>query len=298
MKFGNVDNPGEIDFTLPADHPDTAKVLKKSKSKEFKAHVGCAKWNKKDLKNFYPKGTKDEFGYYASQFNCIELNATFYRLFPAKQFENWKAEAPDGFRFFPKIGQSISHFRRLKDVEELVDVTVSRYSLLEETLGMTFLQMHNNFGPKDIDRVKNFTALWKYDMPLAMEFRHKDWFADEAVADDINAHMAENGITHVLVDTAGRRDMLHMRLTTPKAFIRYVGANHPTDYNRLDDWIDRIADWKDQGLQELNFFVHQNVELESPLLSAYFIERLNKRIGTDLAVPQTLIPVPVNPESA
>jgi hypothetical protein len=87
---------------------------------------------------------------------------------------------------------------------------------------------------------------------------------------------------------------MHMRLTSPKAFVRYVGANHPTDYNRLDGWIERIAAWKDQGLQELNFFVHQNVELESPLLSAYFIERLNKRIGTDLPIPQTLIPVPDN----
>lgn len=27
MKFGSVTNPGEIDFTLPADHPDTSTVL-------------------------------------------------------------------------------------------------------------------------------------------------------------------------------------------------------------------------------------------------------------------------------
>lgn len=292
MKFGNVPNPEEIDFTIPADHPDTAKVLKKAKSTDLTASVGCAKWNKKDLKNFYPKGTKDELDYYSSQFNCIELNATFYRLFPPSTFEKWKENTPDGFKFFPKFGQDISHFRRLKDVESQVEENVSRFSLLEEKLGMPFLQMHNNFGPKDFDRVKAFIDRWVYDMPLAVEFRHTDWYNNPDVSGELYPLLEAKGITNVIVDTAGRRDLMHMRLTSPKAFIRYVGANHPTDYNRLDDWIERIAAWKDQGLQELNFFVHQNVELESPLLSAYFIERLNKRLGTDQPIPKTLIPVP------
>ena len=295
MKFGNVDNPEEIDFTIPADHADTAKVLQNSKSKDFTASVGCAKWNKADLKNFYPKGTKDELAYYSSQFNCIELNATFYRLFPPSTFEKWKENTPDGFKFFPKFGQDISHFRRLKDVESLVEENVSRFSLLEEKLGMPFLQMHNNFGPKDFDRVKAFIERWVYDMPLAVEFRHTDWYNNPDVSGELYPLLESKEITNVIVDTAGRRDLMHMRLTSPKAFVRYVGANHPTDYNRLDGWIERIVAWKDQGLQELNFFVHQNVELESPLLSAYFIERLNNRIGTDLPIPKTLIPVPAGP---
>jgi uncharacterized protein YecE (DUF72 family) len=81
---------------------------------------------------------------------------------------------------------------------------------------------------------------------------------------------------------------MHMRLTTPTAFIRWVGANVPeSDRRRLDEWVERIATWKKQGLRELNFFVHQNAEKESPLLAAYFIERLNKRIGTELQVPET-----------
>ena len=112
MKFGQVPNPEEIDFTIPADHVDTKRVLAKSKAKDLKIYVGCAKWNKADLKNFYPKGTKDELGYYSTQFNCIELNATFYRLFPATQFEKWRETVPDGFKFFPKLGQDISHWGR------------------------------------------------------------------------------------------------------------------------------------------------------------------------------------------
>jgi hypothetical protein len=95
MKFGSVTNPEVIDFTLPSDHPDTFSCLKKSRSKQLKVYVGCAKWNKSDLKGFYPKGTKDELTYYAKQFNSIELNATFYRLFPTETFTKWKNSVPD-----------------------------------------------------------------------------------------------------------------------------------------------------------------------------------------------------------
>lgn len=287
MKFGQVDKPEEIDFTIPKDHPDTKRVLEKRRSKTLKAYVGCAKWNKSDLKNFYPKGTKDELGYYSSQFNCIELNATFYKLFPASQFEKWKETTPDGFKFFPKIGQDISHWGRLKDTEEKVDQFVENASHLQEKMGMPFLQMHNNFGPKDFDRVRAFVGNWKYDIPLAIEFRKTDWYNDAEVSAALYELLESNGIANVLVDTAGRRDLMHMRLTTPTAFIRWVGANHKSDYSRLDEWIKRIASWEKLGLNELYFFVHQNVEKESPLLAAYFIEKLNKKIGTDLAIPET-----------
>ena len=288
MKFGQVPDPEEIDFTIPDDLSDTTKMLAKTKGGEMSIHIGCAKWNKTDLKGFYPKGTKDELGYYSSQFNCIELNATFYRLFPTTTFEKWYSTTPDGFKFFPKLEQSISHFRRLKDVEEIVDHNVSNMSHLQEKLGMPFLQLHNNFAPKDMERVVAFAENWKYDVPLAMEFRHTDWYNNPEISSELYELLEKHKITNVLVDTAGRRDLMHMRLTTPNAFIRWVGANHETsDRERLDEWVERIADWKEQGLTELNFFVHQNIEKESPLLSAYFIERLNKRIGTDLHVPQT-----------
>lgn len=288
MKFGQVDNPQDINFAIPPDKEESKVVLSKSRGGNLDIKVGCAKWNKTDLKGFYPKGTKDELGYYSTQFNSIELNATFYRLFPATTFEKWYDTVPKDFLFFPKLEQTISHFKRLKDVEEVVDNNVNNMSHLKEKLGMPFLQMHNNFGPKDFDRVRAFVDNWKYDIPLAMEFRHTDWYNDPNVSEQLYDLLESNGITNVLVDTAGRRDLMHMRLTTPTAFVRWVGANHESDYARLDEWVKRVADWKKHGLTKLYFFVHQNIEKESPLLSAYFVKELNKKIGIDLHVPKTL----------
>ncbi|GAL64934.1 hypothetical protein JCM19300_424 [Algibacter lectus] len=118
MKFGSVTNPDTIDFTLPQDHIDTKRILNTVKDDNMPdIYVGCAKWNRADLKGFYPRGTKDELKYYASQFNSIELNATFYRIFPAEQFETWYNKTPEGFKFFPKLNQEISHYKRLQNVE-------------------------------------------------------------------------------------------------------------------------------------------------------------------------------------
>lgn len=289
MKFGQVDNPGEIDFTLPNDAPETKKVLSAaSKEGDFEVYVGCAKWNRQDLKGFYPRGTKDELAYYATQFNAIELNATFYHSPTREQVTTWRNKTPDGFRFYPKITNTISHFRRLQNIKQPLTVFCDAVSRFEDRLGITFLQLHDNFAPKNMDRLTAFVEQFPKGIPLAVEVRNEAWVLDKGASDAFFKLLEEHKHTAIIVDTAGRRDLLHMRLTTPAAFIRYVGANHPSDYTRLDDWLERIKKWRKEGLQSLHFFVHQNIEKESPLLSAYFIEKLNKAFGLELKVPEAL----------
>ncbi|WP_304144320.1 DUF72 domain-containing protein [Mesoflavibacter zeaxanthinifaciens] len=286
MKFGSVTNPEDIDFTLPKDHKDTKHVLNLVKDdNEPEIYVGCAKWNRADLKGFYPRGTKDELEYYSSQFNSIELNATFYRIFPPEQFKKWREKTPSNFKFFPKLNQEISHWKRLNEVKDVVDNYLYSAVNLQEKLGTIFLQMHNNFAPKDFNRVVSFIEDWPKEIPLAVEFRHTDWYNDPTVSEELFQLLETNNISNVIVDTAGRRDLMHMRLTNPTAFVRYVGANHPTDYTRLDDWVERLKTWKTQGIKEIDFFIHQNIEKESPLLSAYFIKQLNAELGAQLKVP-------------
>ena len=77
-----------------------------------------------------------------------------------------------------------------------------------------------------------------------------------------------------------------MRLTSPTVFVRYVGANHESDYSRLDTWMKRIKNWVDVGMENLYFFVHQNLEKESPVLSAHIISLMNKELGTNLIIPK------------
>ncbi len=287
MKFGAVEQPDLIDFSLPETHPDTFRVLSNPENEPLDIYVGCAKWNKKDLKGFYPRGTKDELPYYSQHFNSIEMNTTFYHFPKREQVRIWKDKTPDGFKFFPKITNTISHFKQLKEVKDLLYAYCEEILHFEEKLGMVFLQLHGNFSPKRIERLEKTLMDFPAEVPLALEVRHAEWFESPS-KDALYEMLKRYKKANILVDTAGRRDMLHMRLSTPAAFVRWVGANHESDYTRLDEWVERVREWKEAGLQQLYFFVHQNLEKESPLLSAYFIEKLNLAIGTRIPIPHTL----------
>ncbi len=289
MKFGKVDDPGKIDFTLPPTAKGTFRVLKRYKKATFRnVSIGCAKWNRTDLKSFYPEGTVDELEYYSSQFNSVELNASFYRMFSEDQFKTWYKKTPKNFKFFPKVPRVISHNKRLKDCKTQVDNFITNLQPLKKKLGMVFLQMPNNFHPKNFDRLEPFFTHWPKEVPLAIELRHTDWYNDEEVAKPLFKLLEKFRIANVITDAAGRRDLLHMRLTSNTAFIRYTGANHPSDYSRLDEWLERIGEWHEAGLKNLYFFLHQNVEKESPILAAYFIEKFNSQFGTEIQIPKTL----------
>ncbi|MBN2731456.1 MAG: DUF72 domain-containing protein [Balneolaceae bacterium] len=287
MKFGSLDNPGDHDLSLPNDHPGTKKVLQeKGGSGEPEVYVGCAKWNKKDLKNFYPEGVDDELTYYGSQFNCVELNATFYNIFDPDQIKQWHDRVPEDFKFFPKVNRYISHLKWLNGIEERTDDFIDSIVHFKEKLGTTFLQLRGNFKPKFFDRVQAFIEHWPEGIPLAVEFRHPDWFDDEKVADELYALFEENDIANNITDTAGRRDLLHMRLTNNEAFIRWVGANHESDVDRIEEWVARLKKWNGQGLTNIHFFVHQNKEKRSPQLAAHFIKQMNEALDTDLKIPK------------
>lgn len=286
MQFGRVDHTKQVNFSLPVDHLDTSVVLLNCTNKELpKIFVGCSQWSPSKLKGFYPPGTKDALTYYATQFNSVELNATFYRIFSPETFATWYQKTPIGFKFFPKLYQDISHWKRLNGVQEVVDDFLYSATNLKEKLGTIFLQLPANFSPKDFERVEAFIKSWPIEIPLAIEFRHADWYNDASIANRLFDLLESYNISNVIVDTAGRRDLLHMRLTNSSAFVRFVGTNLEIDYLRLDEWVERLKHWKQQGIKEINFFVHQDIEKESPLLAAYFINRINAELGMDLQIP-------------
>lgn len=288
MQFGKVVAPEKINFFLPPDHPHMQTSLN-GIPQDFHLNVGCAKWNKKDLKGFYPKGITNELNFYSSQFNSVELNATFYKLYSKEQYAKWKNKTSNNFKFFPKLTQTISHEHLLNDVA----IETSKYFIenaltLEGKLGGIFLQLHESFDPSYFNRLEKFIISWPTSIPLAIELRHTNWFNNKQIATALYQLYQENNITNIITDTAGRRDLLHMCLTNAQTFIRFVGANHISDYSRILQWVTRLHEWKLLGVSNINFFVHQHIEIESVKLSAYLIEQLNQKMGLTYSVPKTL----------
>jgi uncharacterized protein YecE (DUF72 family) len=292
MEFGKV-TPEElehIDFTLPPDKPETTAILKRDPSPNPKIFVGCAKWGRKDwIGKIYPKGTKeiDFLNHYARHFNCIELNATFYRMPTRAQTATWKSKVTPGFKFCPKFVNTITHIRRLKNTTADVDRFMDAMSGFEDALGPVFLMPHPSFGPKNIEVLRNFIQELPKDISLFTELRQEDWYSDQNANREVFSMLEENHSGSIITDTSGRRDMVHMHLTTPEVFIRFVGNGlHPSDYTRIDAWVQRIKKWKNEGIHTVYFFMHQHEELHSPELSRYLIQELNKHCGTSIPEPK------------
>ena len=280
MQFGRVDDISGLDLSLPADHPDTASVLAASgHTGRFDLAVGHARWARSYLKDFYPRGTKDELAYYATRLNAIEMNAFFYRIFPPEQVATWRSKVPADFRFFPKVPQVISQFKRLRGAHRQTEDFVHAIEGFGPHLGDAFLQMHPTFGPEGLDDLDAFLADWPDHVTLHVEVRHPGWFEDAAVTDRLYDVLHTHGAGWVLTDAPGRRDMLHMRLPIPRAFVRFTAAGHPVDEQRLDDWVERLGHWGGQGLESAAFFVHQGGDHTSGLLSEAFMRRMDEAHG-------------------
>jgi uncharacterized protein YecE (DUF72 family) len=213
------------------------------------------------------------------------MNAFYYRIFPTTIVDKWYDRSDPEFTFFPKVPQLISQFRRLKNCEnELNDYLVS-ISHFKEKLGTVFLQMNENYGPNNLKDFANFIEQWPKDLPLSVELRHTDRSHDNTVKDELHSLLQSNGDGHTITDTAGRRDIMHMRLTNPSCFVRFTGSNHSSDIDRMDEWFERLTEWKEQGIEQINFFIHQTIEKDLQMLSARLIQKINDEWGYDLHVP-------------
>jgi uncharacterized protein YecE (DUF72 family) len=275
MKFGKVENPSQIDFSLPDTPKETIQFLNKYKSDEdFEINIGYPKWSKADLKGFYPRGTKDEF------------NGTFYRSPSKEQVLIWKKRTADDFKFCPKFTNSISHYSRLNNTDEKVAAFVDSTVLFEEKLGMGFIQMPENFRPKAFDRLDGFLNRFPKGYPLAFEVRHEEWYNDDQTLNNYLKLLKKTNTTNIIVDTPGRRDMLNFQLTTPVAFIRFVSSTDVIDKLRLSEWVTKIKEWKEAGLKQVYFFVHQKIDPETPFLSTDFVKELNDQLGCKLPIAQ------------
>lgn len=292
MDFGKVpDNElANIDFTLPPDPEVNQKILKKGKGKT-KFYIGCAKWGRKDwVGKLYPAGTKEKdfLAQYATQFNSIEFNGFFYNVHSREQVEKWVSMVPKNFLFCPKFTQSITHLRRLKNAKNELDTFLNVVDAFGKHLGPIFLMPHPQMGVSKKEDIEAFIADVPKDIDLFLELRHEDWYNHDGGYDkELYSFMVKQKKGLIITDSSGRRDCVHMHLSTPECFIRFVGNGlHPTDYTRIDEWVQRIKQWMEQGLETCYFFMHQHEELHSPELIKYFIQELNKHTGTSIPLPK------------
>jgi uncharacterized protein YecE (DUF72 family) len=292
MEFGRVE-PEElnsIDFSLPKEPAYNKTILPGRKNKNAKVYVGCAKWGRPEwVGKIYPDKTKEKdfLKHYVLHYNCIELNATHYKIYGERGIAKWANEAAGkDFLFCPKMYKGVTHFGRLTDKPFLVSEFLRGVVAFKEHLGPIFIQVSDAYSPKRKEELFAFLRSLPSDVQFFMEVRHPDWFKADASAVLFETLHALN-MGAVITDTAGRRDCAHMHLTMPKTFIRYVGNSlHHTDYTRIDAWIERIKYWLSKGIDDIYFFMHMHNEATSPELTVYLVDKLNAACGLNLIKPK------------
>lgn len=295
MEFGRVDfsEINSIDFSLPKDGEQTELTLKSSTPISIPDfYVGCAKWGRKEWVGLiYPPKTKEKdfLGAYVKHFNSIELNAVFYSIPKEDQILKWKemteTNTKGDFIFCPKFSRTITHIKRLNNADGETDLYIKAISAFGKYLGPCFLQVSDNFGPKNLPILETYLKKLPADLNLFVEVRHADWFTDATARKALFQMLAKLGKGAAITDASGRRDCLHMELTTPEAFIRFVGNGGDfldSDKARVDEWVMRIKHWLAHGLKKVYFFLHQHDEADTPLIADYTIDQFNKHLGSNL----------------
>lgn len=293
MEFGRVPEAelNAIDFSLPKEPAANKKILPGKPGKKAQVYVGCAKWGRTEwVGKIYPPKTKEKdfLQHYVEHYNCIELNATHYKIYGEAGIRKWaeKAKGKD-FKFCPKMYQGVTHRGSLKGKDFLTNEFFRGITAFEEHLGPVFIQVSDTFSPKRKSELFDYLASLPKDLQFFLEVRHPDWFGKEKEREDMFSFLTEHNMGAVITDTAGRRDCAHMHLTIPKAFIRYVGNSlHPTDYPRIDAWVDRMKYWLQKGMSGLYFFMHMHDEATSPELTVYLVDKMNQECGLNLIKPK------------
>jgi uncharacterized protein YecE (DUF72 family) len=212
--------------------------------------------------SFYPDGMSERemLDFYGRALPAVEINNTFYRLPRGDVLERWAQQVPESFRFALKASRRITHFGRLKGVEDETAYLLRAAAHLGGRLGALLFQLPPNLA-LDLARLDDFLALLPPATPAAFEFRHPSWRCD-AVYERLRAQGAalvgaedDDAPAEPLVATA---DWGYLRLRR-------------SDYAREDlaRWVQqlRACAWQ----RAFVFFKHEDAGA-GPRLAAAFLE--------------------------
>ena len=202
--------------------------------------------------------------WYATLFNSIEVNSSFYKVPMPLTFSKWASEVPAGFRFTVKLWQGITHVSGLR----FLSVDVNRFMFAAHQLGSkkgclliqlppglkanTEGQNANNIA--QLQRLLEKIRLADPDRSwtIAVEFRHRSWYIP-AVAQLLSQY----GAGRVLHDMPASA-VTELPGEEPFVYLRFHGpaGDYKGGYSDavLKGWAQRIRGWQDTGKEVYVYF--------------------------------------------
>jgi uncharacterized protein YecE (DUF72 family) len=233
-----------------------------------KIRTGMAGWIFPEWRNgqFYPEGLKqkEELHWASRHVTAIEINSTFYQNQKPASFEGWAAQTPDDFVFTVKGHQAVTHIKRLKDVEQPLEVFFASVAALGKRLGAVCWQLPPNMK-FDAARVEGFLQLLPKTIRQAIEVRNPS-FADPAFIELLRAH----NVALVIADT---KDWPYDDQTADFTYCRLQGAPGAERYTpaELDAWAGKFKALSEGEAIDGEFVVPASGKQPPRDVFAYFV---------------------------
>ena len=224
--------------------------------------VGTSGYNFPEWKgSFYPPKLPAAkwLEYYATQLGTVEINYTFHRMPSGKTVAGWDAATPAAFTFVLKAPQRITHFSRLRNIDDSLRFFLETARRLGPKLGPILFQLPPNFK-KDVALLGDLLTQFPADLRCAWEFRHASWFADDAY------EVLRTGTAALCVaDTAEATTPLES--TADFGYVRLRDEGYKK--KDLEDWVAKVQALGRAWTDAFVFFKHEE-KGEGPKLAAQF----------------------------
>jgi uncharacterized protein YecE (DUF72 family) len=223
-------------------------------------HVGCSGWNYADWRErVYPRGLPPRrwLAHYATLFDTVEVNSTFYRLASRDAVASWVEQTPDDFVFALKASRYLTHMKRLTDLDRGVRRYYERIEPLVGTpkLGPIVWQLPERFARDDERLAAALAAL--PPGRHCFELRHASWFVPE-----VYALLRAHGVALAIGDSPLRPWVAH-ELTTDWTLVRlhhgHRGRRGNYSESELREWAERVRRWR----RRVEVFVYFNNDWEA-----------------------------------
>jgi uncharacterized protein YecE (DUF72 family) len=222
-------------------------------------HVGCSGWNYQDWRErVYPKGCPPSrwLEHYATLFDTVEINSTFYRLASRDAAARWVEQTPRDFVFAAKASRYLTHIKKLTQLEEGIKRYYERIEPLVDggKLGPIVWQLAPWFK-RDDERLADALASLP-DGRHCFEFRHETWFVK-----DVYDLLREHGVALVIGDRKGLEFQAH-EFTTDWTLVRFhygaKGRRGNYSQTELETWKRRLTQWR----REVEIYMYFNNDWE------------------------------------
>ena len=218
-------------------------------------YIGTSGWSYAHWEHvLYPPGlpAARRLERYVQEFGTAELNASFYRWPPERNFTGWRRRLPPGFLLSVKAPRGLTHARRLYAPEVWVERLVACWHQLGDRRGVLLVQLPPSLA-RDDPRLEYLLGLLPPWLRVAVEFRHPSWL-DDRVFEILSRH----GAAYVVM--SGARLPCVLKATAPFVYVRMHGPDHHHLYAGcysdadLGWWADRIQDWRSHGHSVFVYF--------------------------------------------